>query len=322
MLCQAHTILGTYVRTTAIDQLVTAFLTSNKGRAAQVISLGAGTDTRYWRLRDKGHHRNVLYHEIDFPWVSKNKLAAIRASRVLSPPNSSFFVLHNVKPEFDAEKVRWGFFRDGLQKREGYLFHPIDLRKMPASIDNLLTDVPTLLLSECCLCYMSPDEAQSVISFFSNLIPDLGIVIYEPTNPYSEFGQVMIKNLAVRGLSMQTIHKYPTLQSQLARLKDAGFEHGQNGADMLWLWQNWVDEREKDRIVTLELMDELEEWQLLAEHYLITWGWRESGTNSGQFRVWRESCPGKVPYPELPKTEVQQANVELEENTDVEIQDF
>lgn len=148
---------------------------------------------------------------------------------------------------------------------------------------------------------MSPDEAWSVIKTFTNFIPNLGMVIYEPTNPYSEFGQVMIKNLAARGLSMQTIHKYPTLQSQLERLREAGFTHAQNGADMLWLWRNWVSEEEKERVATLEMMDELEEWELLAEHYLIIWGWREAGEGGGHFKQWMERCPGKVPYPELPK---------------------
>lgn len=31
---------------------------------------------------------------------------------------------------------------------------------------------------------------------------------------------------------------------------------------------------ELGRISKLELLDEIEEWQLLAAHYCITWGWK------------------------------------------------
>jgi [phosphatase 2A protein]-leucine-carboxy methyltransferase len=172
---------------------------------------------------------------------------------------------------------------------------------MPPRIDNLLTgNVPTLLISECCLCYLSPDEAQSVIRTFSSLIPNLGIAIYEPTNPNSEFGKVMVQNLAMRGLSMPTLQKYPTLQSQLDRLREAGFLHGQSGADILWLWNNWVSPREKERISELEMVDEVEEWELLAKHYIVTWGWRELGSQ-GHFKEWKTNCPSQILYPEQSK---------------------
>jgi [phosphatase 2A protein]-leucine-carboxy methyltransferase len=238
-----------------------------------------------------------VYHEIDFPAVSKNKLAAIRYSEKLSPVGSGFFTLHEPNSPIDPEKERWGFYRNVL-KTDGYFFHPIDLRKMPPRIDDLQTgDVPTLLISECCLCYLSPDEAQSVIRTFSNLIPNLGIVIYEPTDPHSEFGKVMVQNLAMRGLSMPTILKYPTLRSQIDRLKDAGFIHSQDGADVLWLWNNWVSRAEKARIATLEMVDELEEWELLAKHYIVTWGWRELGSK-GHFMEWKTRCLGQIQNPD------------------------
>ncbi len=299
--CGANKTLGTYVRTVAIDRLVDAFLASNQSQNVQIISLGAGTDTRYWRLREKNPHQAILYHEIDFPAVSKNKLAAIRYSKKLSPIGSGFFTLHTPRDPIDPEKNRWGFYRNEPVNTDGYFFHPIDLRKMPPRIDDLQTgDVPTLLISECCLCYLSPEEAQSVIRTFSNLIPNLGIVIYEPTNPNSEFGKVMAQNLAMRGLSMPTIQKYPTLQSQLARLRDAGFLHSQNGADILWLWNNWVPPYEKERIADLELVDEVEEWELLAKHYTVTWGWRELGSQ-GHFTEWKTNCLGQIQYPKPSK---------------------
>jgi [phosphatase 2A protein]-leucine-carboxy methyltransferase len=295
---------------------VEAFLASNQNQNVQIISLGAGTDTRYWRLREKNPQQKILYHEIDFPVVSKNKLAAIRYSQKLSPMGSGFFTLHEPKDPIDPENTRWGFYLNTPVNTAGYFFHPIDLRKMPPRIDDLQTgDVPSLLISECCLCYLSPDEAQSVIHTFSNLIPNLGIVIYEPTNPNSEFGKVMSQNLAMRGLSMPTIQKYPTLQSQLHRLRDAGFLHSQNGADILWLWNNWVHPAEKERIYELEMLDEVEEWELLAKHYIVIWGWRELGSQ-GHFTEWKTSCPSQIQYPQPAKVAGQE-----DEDAEVKIED-
>jgi [phosphatase 2A protein]-leucine-carboxy methyltransferase len=42
---------GTYVRTRAIDKLVEAFLESPSGTSKQIVSLGAGTDTRFFNMK-------------------------------------------------------------------------------------------------------------------------------------------------------------------------------------------------------------------------------------------------------------------------------
>lgn len=47
--------IGTYVRTTAIDALVHQWLqiSEGTGQKCQIVSLGAGSDTRYWRIAVK-----------------------------------------------------------------------------------------------------------------------------------------------------------------------------------------------------------------------------------------------------------------------------
>lgn len=44
--------IGTYVRSEAIDELVLGWLkyAGADGKKAQIVSLGAGSDTRFWRL--------------------------------------------------------------------------------------------------------------------------------------------------------------------------------------------------------------------------------------------------------------------------------
>lgn len=42
---------GTYVRTRSIDRLIEAVLQSNKTGTTQIVSLGGGTDTRFFNLQ-------------------------------------------------------------------------------------------------------------------------------------------------------------------------------------------------------------------------------------------------------------------------------
>jgi hypothetical protein len=41
----------------------------------------------------------------------------------------------------------------------------------------------------------------------------------------------------------------------------------------------WMGSVELRRIAKLEMLDEMEEWRLLASHYCIAWGW-ERGRDS------------------------------------------
>ena len=48
--------VGTYVRSEGIDQLVNKWfeLAAKEGRQCQIVSLGAGSDTRFWRIAVRG----------------------------------------------------------------------------------------------------------------------------------------------------------------------------------------------------------------------------------------------------------------------------
>jgi len=45
------TSIGTYVRTRSIDRLIDAVVLANPSTTTQIVSLGAGTDTRFFNLQ-------------------------------------------------------------------------------------------------------------------------------------------------------------------------------------------------------------------------------------------------------------------------------
>ena len=192
-----------------------------------------------------------------------------------------------------------------------YHIHPLDLRSLHAdrplaeALPGVDSELPTLLISECCLVYLSPSEASQVVAYFTkhlggpNTSPEngegspgtaeastpLGLILYEPIRPGDAFGRTMVSNLAARGIHLQTLHRYDSLQAQRTRLCEQGFGDGQCAADIDFIWEKWVTEDEKERVAGLEMLDEMEEWQLLARHYCIAWGWRD-GRDTSVFKGW------------------------------------
>ncbi|OKL63678.1 Leucine carboxyl methyltransferase 1 [Talaromyces atroroseus] len=299
---------GTYARTSAIDELVNRFLEDDEGHPTkkQIISLGGGSDTRPFRIFSEKQPSSLVYHELDFSINTSAKVKAIRSSPLLR---------RTVQVRSEAQHSSGDMMitpaGDALHL-PNYHIHPIDLRLLAAEADkvsangaesnttststqNILpgvdTSLPTLLISECCLTYLSPHDADAVVDYFARtLFPfttPLGLIIYEPIRPEDAFGKTMVSNLAARGIHLQTLHKYSSLPAQRQRLLDHGFQTGQGAVDVDFIWNNWISGAEKERVATLEMLDEIEEWRLLAQHYCVAWGWRNV-SNDREFSSWKQ----------------------------------
>jgi O-methyltransferase involved in polyketide biosynthesis len=146
-----------------------------------------------------------------------------------------------------------------------------DLTDFKNIIDNLVkrgldTFKPTLFLSECVLIYINPSIGDEIISLASNVFQKSYFITYEQVNPDDAFGKTMISNLASRGVSLESLSKYPSLESQQKRYNDLGFKDVQV-MDLFTYWTSQVSDQEKIRISKLEIFDEVEEWKLLTTHY-------------------------------------------------------
>ncbi|KAK0391027.1 hypothetical protein NLU13_0529 [Sarocladium strictum] len=270
---------GTYTRTIAIDSIVDAFLTSEidpHSNTRQVISLGAGTDTRALRLFSQPRNYNLIYHEIDFEQTSSAKFRTVQGVPALA------------KILTDLARDDSSSWSSSPAPGNEYHCHGFDLRGLSDAtskiVPGLRTDVPTLLISECCLCYMGHAEASQILSFFTSRIPTIGTVIYEPIRPHDAFGKVMTSNLAARHISMPTLQQYPEPEDQRQRLKTAGFKTAK-AMTIEDIWDKWVASEEKERLDRVEGLDEVEEWKLLAAHYIVAWGSTWEGTGLWQTNV-------------------------------------
>lgn len=280
---------GTYVRTRGIDNLVDHFLSDHLTTKKQIVSLGAGSDTRFFRIMQRGYaglyshepnlRTNLAYHEFDFPEnVAKKKDVICRTPILCGLIGTPFFSVG-----------------DGVDG-PNYHLHAIDLRSLdaeaptPQALHDIDPSLPTLLISECCLVYLEPVLADKAVRYFTQHLfsptTPIGMILYEPIHPNDAFGKVMVANLADRGIVMQTLRKYGSLDAQAARTKAYGFDDS-GGSDVNELWQQGVDEQEKARVARLEMVDEIEEWELLAGHYCVVWAWRDGGDNTHVWDGWK-----------------------------------
>lgn len=254
-------------------------MTTSHTSPKQIVSLGAGTDTRYFRLRDRYPDANLIYHEIDFPANTTAKLSSIRRHEQL---HSKF---GPEAPSIPGDATSY--------HSTTYNIHALDLRTL-AQLDavselpelrNLSPIIPTLFLSEMCLVYLSPQTVSQILKVFLTRYLDpstpASLILYEPILPNDPFGKTMTSNLAMRNIRLPTLSTYPELGDQRARLKTSGFVNGAKAADTDWLWHNWVSEEEKERVAGLEMLDEFEELELLLRHYCVAWGWRDGDGEGG-----------------------------------------
>ncbi|KAF9222489.1 leucine carboxyl methyltransferase [Gyrodon lividus] len=290
--------VGTYVRSKSIDSLVEQWLelSQRQNKSCQIVSLGAGSDTRFWRIAT-GPHGDTLktYFELDFPDVTTKKAMAIRKSKelsvVLGPP----------------DRITIGQGGTALHSSRYHLL-PCDLRHpsssfLPSMIGEILSpSLPTLLLFECVLVYMSPQASSALIEWFVSHFastPDpsdgsvLGAIVYEMFGLQDAFGQVMMNNLRSRNVSLLGATPYPTVESLPARFTQHEFTFSK-ALTLREVREKYISYSELERISSLEMLDEVEELNLVLEHYAITWGaktFMPSETSRSSWGQWGLKVP-------------------------------
>lgn len=262
---------GYYTRTYAITQIVIDYiqLCHANNTLCQIISLGAGNDTLYWRLRDLSltqYTRN--YIECDFEYSVLNKAKIISKHSELNPDSNSAY--HNSSSNTTSQ------YRYQLQYHN-YQLLPCNLRDVEQLKHDLETqcdidyNVPTLVLSECVLIYLDKQYTDSIIQYFGTSFHNCMFIDYIPINPSSRFGQTMMQNLNQRQCNLLSYLSYPSIQSYCDRYKLYGMTCTY-GYTMYDMYYTYITSDERKRIESIEFMDEYEEWEIMMSHYAIVIG--------------------------------------------------
>ncbi|MEQ2222822.1 Leucine carboxyl methyltransferase 1 [Ilyodon furcidens] len=217
---------GYYARVKGVNLLLDAFLEKTEGHC-QVINLGAGLDTTFWRLKDE----NLLprkFFEVDFPTVVARKIHSIKTK----PPLS--------KPIIDVHATDSLLLESHVLDSDRYCILGADLRDI-SSLDEKLKkfqldpELPTLLFSECVLVYMTPSQSSNLVHWAAETFHTAMFINYEQVNMSDRFGQVMIENLQRRQCTLAGVEVCQSLDSQKERFLKTGWEHA-NALDMMTVY--------------------------------------------------------------------------------------
>ncbi|CEP10343.1 hypothetical protein [Parasitella parasitica] len=265
---------GTFVRSYVIDSIVSQFLTM-PGPKKQIVALGAGFDTRYFNIKAGilNYNGNELsqnlakYFEVDFSEITMKKAMMIKKRKEL-------YSLLGVEEQ--GKLGRGGM--DLLGK--DYSLLGGDLRNWPDIAKRLLDagldlELPVLFLSECVFIYISPEESNAILRWITDQVKNAMFILYEQIKPDDAFGKMMIRNLKSRNIELKGIRAYPDLMHQEKRFKDLGWQNVK-AVDINTIHDKYLDRSEIARMSKLEILDELEEWQLLSAHYCVALAVRSS----------------------------------------------
>jgi tRNA wybutosine-synthesizing protein 4 len=299
---------GYFARISAVDLILRRFVacaTAEDGSArCQIISLGCGMDTAFFRaLSDRS--APSVYFEVDFPDVTARKAELIRTTPVLlaavggTPPTPADLAAAASPPSSPAAQVTPpAAAAEGSTPLHSSVFTPLpgggtdvhaaayrlvtaDLRDV-AALSSCLAKagldpaLPTLLLSECVLVYLEPEDSCAIIAWAARTLLRSAFVTYEQIRPHDAFGQVMARNLEERGYALRGLHAFPDPPSQAARYRELGYGAA-SCADMNDIYYRLLPRPEVARVERLELFDELEEWHLMSAHYAIAVAVNEVG---------------------------------------------
>ncbi|XP_075420756.1 leucine carboxyl methyltransferase 1 [Tenrec ecaudatus] len=260
---------GYFARVHGVSQLIKAFLRKTECHC-QILNLGAGMDTTFWRLKDE----NLLpskYFEVDFPMIVTRKIHNIKSKPPLSKP---IVELHS------EDTIQ----TDGhMLNSKRYAIIGADLRDLCELEEKLKkchmnAQLPTLLITECVLIYMTPEQSANLLKWAANSFENAMYINYEQVNMDDRFGQIMIENLRRRQCDLAGVEMCKSLESQRERLLSCGWETA-SVVDMMELYSR-LPRSEVIRIESLEFLDEMELLEQLMQHYCLCWatkGGRELG---------------------------------------------
>ena len=261
-LCSPVINRGTYLRTSAVSHYTLEFLNKYQNQC-QIVSLGAGYDTRYFLLKKQGK-APLKYFEVDLIQVTSKKAMTIAKNAAL--------------------KELIGDFKLGLGGSElygsDYFLVSGDLKQFD-SVESHLQElgldksIPTLFISECFLIYLTRQESDHILRQIQLHFKDACMLVYEQILPSDAFGSMMIRNLAERDITLYSIHDFPDLDSQKKRYLDLGWKNV-DAFDLNLFWNTFIDKIEQSRVKKCEFLDEIEEYTLFGSHYFILFAYSSS----------------------------------------------
>lgn len=273
---------GYYARVFAVEHLLLKFLDAVKdhGAKCQVVNLGCGFDTLFWRLKSlHSELSNCIqsFVDLDLFGITSRKVMAIRRKPQLlsvlgddiqfSPSELHSSVYHLVAA--DIRSPLDPPINDDSVSSPGH-HTKISVRNKLMNECHLDKNLPTIFIAECVLVYMDSCHSKSILSWITSTFTTCSFINYEQVNLDDRFGQIMIENLRQREADLLGLDTCKDLASQEERMVANGFESAV-ALNMDTIYKENLPINEKERIEKLEFLDETDLLFQLLTHYSIVY---------------------------------------------------
>jgi len=240
------------------------------GGIHQVLSLGAGYDTMYFRLRNQGviDPRSCRYFEVDFPVVARTKSHFIR--RENGSRLGSFFSQCTSHGEQQDGDVNCSFVYDD----RALVLIGCSMVQV-ATLEEMLEEcgfdwrLPTFVLTECSLTYVEVSEATRLTQWLARKLEHMVLVDYEQINPNDAFGKIMTSHFRKRNSPLKCVDTFPTIDHHTKRFESLGWTTKIHTISEIMRHFHGESERHQAATKCNDQFDEFEELQLKCSHYIL-----------------------------------------------------
>jgi len=251
--------LGYYARVMGLRFLMQKFLEAADTRV-QVISLGAGYDTTYWRLVEEGTPL-ANYVELDFPGVTAKKCFLIKRQKELVAGVAA----GGEEGEIRLSRTELHSTRYHLCAADLANTQEVEAKLQESGLD---FSAPTLILAECVLVYINADKSEKLLQWLADKFTSAVFLNYEQLNMGDRFGQVMLDNLLSRGCVLAGVSACRDSASMSQRFSSAGWDSATTW-DMNQVYSS-LPQGDLQRAEAIERLDERELLSQLFHHYGVT----------------------------------------------------
>ena len=263
---------GYYTRYECFTRVLDAFLAQTEATNRQIVFLGAGFDTLSLSAY-KHSNEGIRTFDVDFKEIMVKKYEIFKSIPAIVS-------LLGSNTETDISSNNGNNYQLGCHS-----FISADLRQAKNVISALSesgfdSTLPTLFISECVLVYMEREYTLNLCSELLQYIQSNSIwITYDMINPNDMYGKSMIKNLQNSGFFIPGIQDFPNLNEQKNRFLLTGWNNSKS-CTMRYYYDHILTNENHNNIIKLEILDEVEEWNILMEHYSLTIAVKYDGDNN------------------------------------------
>uniref|UniRef100_A0A0A9XZA2 tRNA wybutosine-synthesizing protein 4 n=3 Tax=Lygus hesperus TaxID=30085 RepID=A0A0A9XZA2_LYGHE len=246
-----------FARALVMDYAIKSFIQTSPKKKVQILSLGAGFDTTYFRLLPM--FPDIVYFEVDLKEVVDNKIKIIERSLELS---SVLVDVNDGGFEYSCFKSKhYNIFTHDLCDTEG--------------LDHKLTqlgfefDQPSLVFSECAITYIEEERSTALLEWIKSRIKTVTLLNYEQFNPHDGFGKIMVGHFNKIRSPLRSLMKYTSMEEQRKRYSSAGWELSRV-CSVMDLFQHILKPEDTAKTFRMEPFDEWEEFHLTCCHYSLS----------------------------------------------------